>query len=180
MRMVRECDRIRIREYTRGVRFLHLPQANIGQPDFCKWAPIDPMGTLEPYLGPIRPMLLIPNGAVPVISPAGTLASSPFPGLLRLIWLTISLPWPCATYGNVRQGALYRSQKRSTEAFYPGKSIFVGMPSSGQQACHRPLYGSGSAYQAENHHSLSATVFANLRLTSHAWSGRRTYTRPSA
>ena len=76
------------------------------------------MGTLEPYLGPIRPMLLIPNGAAPVISPAGTLASSPFPGLLRLIWLTISLPWPCATYGNVRQGALYRSQKRSTEAFY--------------------------------------------------------------
>ena len=42
------------------------PQGNIGQPDFCKWAPIDPMGTLEPYLGPIRPMLLIPNGAAPL------------------------------------------------------------------------------------------------------------------
>ena len=100
-----------------------------------------------------------------MISPAGTLGPSPFPGLLRLIWLTISLPWSCATYDNVRQGALYRSQKRSTEGFLSGKSIFVGMPSSGQQACHRPLYGSGSAYQAENHHSLSATVFANLRLT---------------
>ena len=119
-------------------------------------------------------------GAAPVISPAGALASSPFPSFLRLIWLTISLPWPCATYGNVRQEALYRSQKRSAEAFLSGKSIFAGMPFSGQQACHRPLYGSGSAYQAQNHHSLSATVFANLRLTSHAWSGRRTYTRPSA
>ena len=142
-------------------------------------APIDPMGTLEPYLGPIRPMLLIPNGAAPVVGPAGTLASSPFPGLLRLIWLTISLPWPCATYGNLRQGALYRL-KTGPRSRLSGKSIFVGMPSSGQQACHRPLYGSGSAYQAENRHSLPATVFANLRLTSHARSCRRTYTRPSA
>ena len=154
------------------------PQGNIGQPDFCKWAPIDPMGTLEPYLGPIRPMLLIPNRATPVISPAGTLASSPSPGLLRLIWLTISLP-PHATHGNVRQGALYRL-KTTPRSRLSGKSIFAGMASSGQQACHRPLYGSGSAYQAENHHSLSATVFANFRLASHAWSGRRTYTRPSA
>ena len=89
------------------------------------------MGTLEPYLGPIRPMLPIPNGAAPVVGPAGTLASSPFPGLLRLIWLTISLPWPYATYDNVRLS---------------GKSIFAGMPSSGHQACRRPLYESESAY----------------------------------
>ena len=30
---------------------------------------------------PIQPMLLVPSGAASVISPAGTLASSPFPGM---------------------------------------------------------------------------------------------------
>ena len=93
-------------------------------------APIDPMGTLEPYLGPIRPMLLIPNGAAPVISPAGTLASSPFPGLLRLIWLTISLPLPCATYDNPAAGSVVPFRKRSTDrnggVLKIRKSIFVG------------------------------------------------------
>ena len=137
------------------------------------------MGTLEPYFGPIQPMLLIPNGARARDQPSRNVS---FQSISRLITLDLAHYQPAMAACKIRQraaGSAVSFENRSTEAL-SGKSIFAGMPSSGQQACHRPLYGSGSAYQAENHHSLSATVFANFRLTSHAWSGRRTYTRPSA
>ena len=138
------------------------------------------MGTLELYFGPIRPMLLIPNGARARDQPSRNVS---FQSISRLITLDLAHYQPAMAVCNIRQraaGSVVPFPKTLHGGVLSGKSIFVGMPSSGQQACHRPLYGSGSAYQAENHHSLSATVFANFRLTSHAWSGRRTYTRPSA
>ena len=137
-------------------------------------------GTL---FSPIRPMLLIPNGARARDQPSRNVS---FQSISRLITLDLAHYQPAMAVCNIRQrvaGSVVPFENRSTDSArsrLSGKSIFAGMPSCGQQVCHRPLYGSGSEYREENHHSLPATVFANFRLTSHARSWRRDYTRPSA
>ena len=66
------------------------------------WAPIDPMGTLEPYFGPIQPMLLIPNGARARDQPSRNVS---FQSISRLITLDLAHYQPAMAVCNIRQRA---------------------------------------------------------------------------
>ena len=73
------------------------------------------MGTLEPYLGPIRPMLLIPNGARARDQPSRNVS---FQSISRLITLDLAHYQPAMAACNIRSraaGSAVSFENRSTE-----------------------------------------------------------------
>ena len=73
------------------------------------------MGTLEPYFGPIQPMLLIPNGARARDQPSRNVS---FQSISRLITLDLAHYQPAMAACNLRQraaGSAVSFENRSTE-----------------------------------------------------------------